>query len=135
MDRKYSVRLQDHWWQTELSFPGAGNAKGLGIITPKLGSVLPRSLDMVLKLWVMMEKSSYLIRLAHSQSNCFFLLARCPPFITMMTDTSKIISGYYDTMDAGMVDDDGYVSILSRTDDIINVSGIRLSTGARGDII
>jgi propionyl-CoA synthetase len=38
--------------------------------------------------------------------------------------------GYYDTSDAGTIDDDGYVSVMSRTDDIINVSGHRVSTGS-----
>mmetsp|Transcript_7349 Transcript_7349/g.16018 ORF Transcript_7349/g.16018 Transcript_7349/m.16018 type:complete len:215 (+) Transcript_7349:734-1378(+) len=43
--------------------------------------------------------------------------------------------GYYDTMDAGVIDDDGYISILSRTDDIISTAGYRLSTGAMEEIL
>eukprot|EP01083_Nonionella_stella_P292787 995883_1 len=43
--------------------------------------------------------------------------------------------GYYDTMDAGVIDDDGYVSILARTDDIISTAGYRLSTGAMEEIL
>ena len=43
--------------------------------------------------------------------------------------------GYYDTMDAGIIDEDGYVSIMARTDDIICTSGYRLSTGAMEEIL
>ncbi|OPL20637.1 acyl mitochondrial synthetase short-chain family member, partial [Mytilus galloprovincialis] len=41
----------------------------------------------------------------------------------------KTIPGYYDTMDAGFMDEEGYVSVMARTDDVINVAGHRLSTG------
>lgn len=41
----------------------------------------------------------------------------------------KSISGYYDTGDSGYIDDDGYLFVMSRTDDVINVAGHRLSTG------
>lgn len=43
--------------------------------------------------------------------------------------------GYYDTKDAGMIDSDGYVHIMTRTDDIINTSGMRLSTGSMEEIL
>src|SRR3954452_9298714 len=43
--------------------------------------------------------------------------------------------GYYKTADAGYIDDDGYVSVMSRTDDIINVAGHRLSTGAMEEVL
>lgn len=43
--------------------------------------------------------------------------------------------GYYDTKDAGMIDSDGYVHVMTRTDDIINTSGMRLSTGAMEEIL
>ena len=42
--------------------------------------------------------------------------------------------GYYDTGDAGMIDKDGYVFVMSRTDDVINVAGHRLSTGAMEEV-
>lgn len=46
----------------------------------------------------------------------------------------RFLQGYYDTMDAGFVDEDGYVYIMSRSDDVINVAGHRLSTGALEEV-
>ena len=46
----------------------------------------------------------------------------------------KNIPGYYDTGDAGRIDSDGYVHVMSRTDDVINVAGHRLSTGAMEEV-
>ncbi len=135
----YEVPVIDHWWQTELSFPGAGNAKGLGIITPKLGACAAAVPGYDIK--ALGDDGEEL------PSNTFGSLAiklPLPPgtLPTLYNNDERYIKdylskfpGYYDTMDAGMVDDDGYVSILSRTDDIINVSGIRLSTGAMEEIL
>lgn len=44
------------------------------------------------------------------------------------------IPGYYDTGDAGLIDEDGYVYVMARTDDVINVAGHRLSTGAMEEV-
>jgi propionyl-CoA synthetase len=46
----------------------------------------------------------------------------------------KEVPGYYDTGDAGLIDSDGYVSVMTRTDDVINVAGHRLSTGALEEV-
>jgi propionyl-CoA synthetase len=46
----------------------------------------------------------------------------------------EAIPGYYDTGDAGIIDEDGYVHVMSRTDDVINVAGHRLSCGAMEEL-
>mmetsp|Transcript_4292 Transcript_4292/g.7082 ORF Transcript_4292/g.7082 Transcript_4292/m.7082 type:complete len:687 (+) Transcript_4292:107-2167(+) len=135
----YKVPVIDHWWQTELSFPGAGNAKGLGFITPKHGACAAAVPGYDIK--VLGDDGEEL------PPNTFGSLAiklPLPPgtLPTLYNNDERYINdylsnfpGYYDTMDAGMVDEEGYVSILSRTDDVINVSGVRLSTGAMEEIL
>jgi propionyl-CoA synthetase len=136
---KNNVPAIDHWWQTELSFPGAGNAKGLGLIKPKHGACAA-------------AVPGYDIRALgddgeelppNTLGNLAIKLPLPPGTLpTLYNNDERYIKdylskfpGYYDTMDAGMVDDEGYIHILSRTDDIINVSGMRLSTGAMEEIL
>lgn len=56
-------------------------------------------------------------------------------FIAIRDEIPKLLQGYYDTMDAGYIDEFGYVYVTARDDDIINVAGHRISTAALEDII
>ena len=129
----------DHWWQTETGWAITGNFRGLGLFPTKPGSggkpspgydvrvldeagreVAPGTIgDLAVKLPL---PPSCLPTLWHNdQGFRDAYLAQHP--------------GFYTTSDAGMIDEEGYVSVMSRTDDIINVAGHRLSTGAMEEVL
>ncbi|WP_088347129.1 MULTISPECIES: propionyl-CoA synthetase [Rhodomicrobium] len=129
----------DHWWQTETGWPIAGNPVGLGVLPVKHGSpAVPmpgydlRVLDEHNKPAPRGKTGSLAIRLP--------LPPGCLP---TLWDKDKRFResylqdhpGYYKTSDAGYIDKDGYVHVMARTDDIINVAGHRLSTGALEEVL
>ncbi len=123
----------DHWWQTETGWPIAGNPIGLGLLPVKHGSTcvpMPgydvRVLDEGGKEVPAGTMGTIAIRLP--------LPPGCLPTLwgsdeRMRQSYLATFPGYYDTSDAGIIDEDGYITVLGRTDDIINVAGHRLSTG------
>ncbi|WP_430910272.1 propionyl-CoA synthetase [Methylobacterium sp. sgz302541] len=123
----------DHWWQTETGWAIAGNPLGLGLLPVKHGSAcvpMPgydvRVLDEAGKPVPAGTMGTIAIRLP--------LPPGCLPTLwgsdeRMRASYLATFPGYYDTSDAGIIDADGYVTVLGRTDDIINVAGHRLSTG------
>ena len=129
----------DHWWQTETGWTIAGNPVGLGQLPVKLGSPgvpMPgyaiEILDDDGNPVAAGELGNIVVRLPLPPS--------CLPTLWNAEDRCReayfeAFPGYYATSDAGFMDEDGYVSIMSRTDDIINVAGHRLSTGAMEEVI
>lgn len=133
------VPVIDHWWQTESGWAIGANCAGLGLLPVKAGSCTK-------------PVPGYDVRVVDAgghplppgkQGN---IVVRSPlPPGTLMTlfcaddDFRKTYfspyPGYYHTADAGYIDDDGYLWIMGRTDDIINVAGHRLSTGAMEDVL
>ncbi|MEG9526461.1 MAG: propionyl-CoA synthetase [Hyphomicrobiales bacterium] len=123
----------DHWWQTETGWPIAGNPLGLGLLPVKHGSTcvpMPgyrvEVLDEGGKPVPAGTMGTIAIRLP--------LPPGCLPTLWGSDDRMRssylaTFPGYYDTSDAGVIDADGYITVLGRTDDIINVAGHRLSTG------
>ncbi|MEA1834828.1 propionyl-CoA synthetase [Methylobacterium durans] len=123
----------DHWWQTETGWAIAGNPVGLGQLPVKHGSAcvpMPgydvRVLDEGGRPVGADIMGTIAIRLP--------LPPGCLPTLwgseeRMRRSYLTTFPGYYDTSDAGIRDADGYVTVLGRTDDIINVAGHRLSTG------
>jgi propionyl-CoA synthetase len=123
----------DHWWQTETGWPIAGNPMGLGLLPVKHGSTcapMPgyrvEVLDEGGKPVPADTMGTIAIRLP--------LPPGCLPTLwgsdeRMRSSYLATFPGYYDTSDAGVIDPDGYITVLGRTDDIINVAGHRLSTG------
>jgi len=123
----------DHWWQTETGWPIAGNPMGLGLLPVKHGSTcvpMPGYQVAVLdeggKPVPADTMGTIAIRLP--------LPPGCLPTLWGSDDRMRssylaTFPGYYDTSDAGVIDADGYITVLGRTDDIINVAGHRLSTG------
>jgi propionyl-CoA synthetase len=123
----------DHWWQTETGWPIAGNPVGLGMLPVKHGSTcvpMPgydvQVLDEGGKPVPAGTMGTIAIRLP--------LPPGCLPTLwgsdaRMRTSYLETFPGWYDTSDAGVIDADGYITVLGRTDDIINVAGHRLSTG------
>ena len=129
----------DHWWQTETGWAIAANPVGLGIMPIKLGSptvAMPGyDVDIVDEACHPVkpgEMGSIVIKLP-LPPGCLPTLYRNDD--KMRESYLKDFPGYYKTADAGTKDEDGYLVILGRTDDIINVAGHRLSTGGMEEVV
>jgi propionyl-CoA synthetase len=129
----------DHWWQTETAWCIVGNPVGLGMMPVKIGSPsvpMPgyaiEVLDEACKPVPRGEMGSIVIKLP--------LPPGCLPTLWHQDERMREsylaeFPGYYKTADAGYVDEDDYVYIMGRTDDIINVAGHRLSTGGMEEVL
>ena len=129
----------DHWWQTETGWCIAGNPMGLGQLPVKYGSpTVPmpgydvRVVDAQCNEMPAGAMGSIVIKLP--------LPPACLPTLWQADERFKEsylaeFPGHYKTADAGFKDADGYLYIMSRTDDIINVAGHRLSTGGMEEVL
>ena len=129
----------DHWWQTETGWCIAGNPMGLGMLPVKHGSpTVPMPgyqvdiVDEATKPVPANKMGSIVIKLPMPPG--------CLPTLWEQDERFKEgylseFPGYYKTADAGYKDDDGYVYVMGRTDDIINVAGHRLSTGGMEEVL
>jgi propionyl-CoA synthetase len=129
----------DHWWQTETGWCIAGNPVGLGALPVKYGSAcvpMPGyQVDVVDEAChpVAANKiGSIVIKLPLPPANFPTLWQQDDRFKQAYLDE---FPGYYKTADAGYKDDDGYIFVMSRTDDIINVAGHRQSTGGMEEVL
>ena len=133
------VPVIDHWWQTETGWAIAGNPMGLGMLPVKHGSPT-------------VAMPGYDVRIVDEQCNevptgkmgsivvKLPLPPSCLPTLWQQDERFKEsylaeFPGYYKTADAGFKDADGYLFIMGRTDDIINVAGHRLSTGGMEEVL
>jgi propionyl-CoA synthetase len=138
-EQQLKVPVIDHWWQTETGWCIAGNPVGLGQLPVKHGS--PTVAMPGYKLDVVDEASKPLA--AGTMGSIVIKLPLppgCLPTLWQQDERCKEayfneFPGYYKTADAGYIDDDGYVFVMGRTDDIINVAGHRLSTGGMEEIL
>jgi len=133
------VPVIDHWWQTETGWAIAGNPVGLGMLPVKYGSptvTMPgydlRIVDEACREVAPGTMGSIVIKLP--------LPPACLPTLwhadeRMRESYLDEFPGYYKTADAGFKDEDGYVFVMGRTDDIINVAGHRLSTGGMEEVL
>ena len=133
------VPVVDHWWQTETGWPIVANPVGLGMLPIKLGSpTVPMPgyevhvVDEAAKPLPAGTMGSIVIKLP-LPPGCLPTLYRQDE--RMRESYLKEFPGYYKTADAGFIDEDGYLTILGRTDDIINVAGHRLSTGGMEEVV
>jgi propionyl-CoA synthetase len=129
----------DHWWQTETGWAIAGNPLGLGMLPVKHGSptvAMPgydvRIVDEQCKEVATGKMGSIVVKLPLPPS--------CLPTLWQQDERFREsylseFPGYYKTADAGFKDADGYLFIMGRTDDIINVAGHRLSTGGMEEVL
>ncbi len=130
----------DHWWQTETGWAITGNFRGLEYFPPKAGSAsLPmpgydvRILDLATGEPLGPNREGIIaVTLPLPPGNLTTLWQNDEGFKESYTDPYP---GYYFTGDAGFVDEDGYVWVMGRTDDVINVAGHRLSTGGMEEIL
>jgi propionyl-CoA synthetase len=138
-ERLLNKPVIDHWWQTETGWCIAGNPVGLGQLPVKHGSpTVPmpgydlRVVDDGGKELPRGQMGSLVIKLP--------LPPGCLPTLwqadeRMQESYLAEFPGFYKTADAGFIDDDGYVYVMGRTDDIINVAGHRLSTGGMEEVL
>jgi propionyl-CoA synthetase len=138
-EKLLKVPVIDHWWQTETGWAIAGNPVGLGQLPVKHGSAsvaMPGYqvdvVDDACKPVPANKIGSIVIKLP--------LPPACLPTLWQQDERFKesylaAFPGYYKTADAGFKDDDGYIHVMSRTDDIINVAGHRLSTGGMEEVL
>jgi propionyl-CoA synthetase len=138
-ERQLQVPVIDHWWQTETGWCIAGNPIGLGQLPVKHGSpTVPMPgyqvdvVDEAAKPLAPGTMGSIVIKLP--------LPPGCLPTLWQQDERCKQayfneFPGYYKTSDAGYKDEDGYIFVMGRTDDIINVAGHRLSTGGMEEIL
>ncbi len=133
------VPVIDHWWQTESGWPMAANCLGIEHLPVKPGSptsAVPgwniQVLDSACKPVQPGEIGAIAIKLPLPPSALSTLWRNDRRFEdSYMAD----YPGYYQTGDAGVIDEDGYLHVMSRTDDIINVAGHRLSTGGMEEVL
>jgi propionyl-CoA synthetase len=134
-----NVPVIDHWWQTETGWCISGNPLGIELFPVKYGSAtkaLPgwdvRCVDISNQEVKRGDIGAIVIKLPLPPGALTTLWNADERFLkSYMTD----YPGYYQTGDAGFIDDNGYVYIMARTDDIINVAGHRLSTGAMEEVL
>jgi len=138
-EKLLKVPVIDHWWQTESGWPMVSNPVGLGAMPVKYGSptvAVPgydvRVVDEQNKEVKPGTMGAVVVKLP--------LPPGCLPTLWHQDERFKEsylteFPGYYKTSDAGYKDEDGYIFIMGRTDDIINVAGHRLSTGGMEEVL
>ena len=137
--KQLGVAVIDHWWQTETGWPIGANCVGLGML-----SVKPGSCTKPVPGYDVRALSDEGQELVGGQIGNIVIKLPLPPgcLATLWNNDGGFQKsylsryyGYYLTADAGYKDEDGYLWIMSRTDDIINVAGHRLSTGAMEEVL
>ena len=133
------VPVIDHWWQTELGYPAVCNPLGTELLDVKLGS--PGAPMPGFDIRVLDDQGQEMPR---GELGAIVAKLPLPPgtLPTLWNAEARFRSsyldnfpGYYETGDAGFIDEDGYLYIMARTDDVINVAGHRLSTGAMEEVL
>ncbi len=133
------VPVIDHWWQTETGYAIAANPMGIEALPVKIGS--PSVAMPGYEVHILDEAGH---EVAPGQLGAIAIKLPLPPGTLPGLWNAEArfrksyldhFPGYYETGDAGMKDEDGYLYIMARTDDVINVAGHRLSTGAMEEVL
>ena len=136
---RLGVPVVDHWWQTETGWPIAANLRGLEPMPIKPGSptVPVPGYDVQV-----LDPSGTPVGAGREGAICVRLPLPPGTLPTLWGDDERFIAsylsafdGYYLTGDGGYLDEDGYLFVMGRTDDVINVAGHRLSTGSMEAVI
>ena len=137
--RHLGVPVIDHWWQTETGYAIAANPMGIEHLPVKNGSpsVAMPGYDVQI-----LDEGGHAVK--PGELGAIAIKLPLPPgtLATLWNAEERFrksyleqFPGYYETGDAGFVDDDGYLYIMARTDDVINVAGHRLSTGGMEEVL
>ncbi|MDH3741674.1 MAG: propionyl-CoA synthetase [Hyphomicrobiales bacterium] len=138
-ENQLNVPVIDHWWQTETGWTIAGNPVGLGTLPVKYGSL---AVPMPGYEMHVLDDAGH--EVARGELGAICVKLPLPPCClpTLWQNDERFresymeaFPGYYETSDAGYMDEDGYLYIMARTDDIINVAGHRLSTGGMEEVL
>jgi propionyl-CoA synthetase len=138
-ERKLGVPVIDHWWQTETGWAIAANCLGIEALP-----VVPGSPTRAVPGWDLRVLGNDGVELPADTTGALAVRLPMPPGSSPTLWNADLrfretyldpFPGYYLTADAGYVDDKGYVFVMARTDDIINVAGHRLSTGAIEEVL
>ena len=133
------VPVIDHWWQTETGWAIAANPMGIEPLPVKIGS--PSKAMPGYDVHILDEAGH---ELPAGSLGAIAIKLPLPPgtLATLWNAEDRFVKsylstfpGYYETGDAGMIDEDGYLYIMARTDDVINVAGHRLSTGGMEEVL
>jgi propionyl-CoA synthetase len=138
-ENSLKVPVIDHWWQTETGWAIAGNCLGLHHYPVKEGSPTKPAPGWNLQV---VDENTQAVK--PGEIGALVVKLPLPPgtLPTLWNNDDGFLAaymeefpGYYKTADAGFIDEDGYVFVMSRTDDIINVAGHRLSTGGMEEVL
>ncbi|TNJ43977.1 propionate-CoA ligase PrpE [Phaeobacter sp. B1627] len=133
------VPVIDHWWQTETGWSIAANPLGIEALPVKLGSPAVPMPGYEVHI---LDEGGHPV--SAGELGAIAIKLPLPPGTLptlwqagdrFRTSYLTAFPGYYETGDAGMMDEDGYLYIMARTDDVINVAGHRLSTGAMEEVL
>jgi propionyl-CoA synthetase len=138
-EKHLGIPVIDHWWQTETGWAICANPMGIHHFPVKEGSPTKPAPG-----WDVQVVDADSQQVETGKIGALVVKLPLPPgsLPTLWKKDERYISsyleefpGYYKTADAGFIDADGYVFVMSRTDDIINVAGHRLSTGAMEEVL
>ncbi|MCF6248251.1 MAG: propionyl-CoA synthetase, partial [Desulfobacula sp.] len=138
-EKNLNVPVIDHWWQTETGWAIAANCMGIEPLPVKHGSPTK-----AVPGWDLQVLNQDCEQIPNGDIGTLAVKLPLPPgtLPTLWKNDERFISayldefpGYFTTSDAGFIDEDGYVYVMARTDDIINVAGHRLSTGAMEEVL
>lgn len=138
LEEKSGLPVIDHWWQTELGWPAIATCFALGDLRRKRGSA---GFPVPGYEFAVLDEAG--VPVPHGQSGAVAIKAPLAPgaFRTLWNNQAGFeknfatFPGWYETGDAGHFDEEGFLNIMGRTDDIINVAGHRLSTGQMEQIV
>ena len=138
-ENRLGIPVVDHWWQTETGWAIAANCLGIELLPVKAGSVGPaapgwdvRCLNQDGSDVKAGDVGAIACKLPLPPGTLPGLWQAEERFRSSYLET---FPGFYETGDAGFIDNDGYIHVMSRTDDVINVAGPRLSTGAIEEVL
>ena len=133
------VPIIDHWWQTESGFPMIANMTGVEMLPVKPGSATKPVFGFDIRI---LDENGEPLPANHEGYVCIKLPLAPGCLPTLWNDDVRFrqsylskFPGYYLSGDGGYIDDDGYVFIMGRVDDVINVAGHRLSTGEMEEFV
>jgi propionyl-CoA synthetase len=138
-EEKLGVPVIDHWWQTETGWPIVSNCLGIERLP-----VVPGSPTRPVPGWDIRVLDDNGTERLPGEIGALVVKLPLPPGAspTLWNADARFretylsaFPGYYQTADAGYIDESGYVFVMARTDDVINVAGHRLSTGAMEEVL